>query len=248
MCVSLCVTKGKSLESVPTWPNQGWERSFVQGCKCGFTCLGLRRLLTFSGSVLERGAQRAGAWWCAGARCLSGCGRWWCQEGPVGQGRVDRGGVRVSNSSTLRSATACFSQARGGLRGHWWLLPQEMWKVSKALPGSREGSWPFHQEHAGELRCSLGLSPVTLAQADLEEICCMWCRPLRSVFLCWGLPWDAWWVCLCQMHEMGCSGALQGSEDGYVGHQCSNRPAALLCFRTDVSWAMLTWKGRNIQI
>lgn len=68
----------------------------------------------------------------------------------MGQGRVDRGRVQVSNSSTLRSATARFSQACGVT---WWLLCQEMWKVSRALPGSREGSWSFHPEHAGELGC-----------------------------------------------------------------------------------------------
>lgn len=99
--------------SVPTRPNQGLERSSLQGWKCGFICLGLRCLLTFSGLVLERGARRAGAWWCAGARCLSGCGRWWCQEGPVGQGRVDRGRVQVSNSQT---AALCDRPPRSSLR------------------------------------------------------------------------------------------------------------------------------------
>lgn len=137
--------------SVPTRPNQGLERSSLQGWKCGFICLGLRCLLTFSGLVLERGARRAGAWWCAGARCLSGCGRWWCQEGPVGQDRVDRGRVQVSNSSTLRSATAQFPQARGASGvtggscvGRCGRCPGPCW-------GGRERSWPFHQERAGEL-------------------------------------------------------------------------------------------------
>lgn len=69
------------------------------------------------------------------------------------QGRVDRGRVQVSNNSTLWSATAWFSWAQGGLWGHWWLLCQGLWKVSKALLGSREGSWLFHQEDAGELGC-----------------------------------------------------------------------------------------------
>lgn len=106
----------------------------------------------------------------------------------MGQGRVDRGRVQVSNSSTLRSVTVRFSKAWEGLGGHWWLLCQEMWKVSGALPGSREGSWPFHQDGMQE-SWDVRVSPVTLARADLEEICCTWHRPLRSVFLCWVLPW-----------------------------------------------------------
>lgn len=68
VCVFLCVTKGNPWSlSVPAWANQSCERSSLQGCKCGFTSLGLRRLLTFSGSDSERAARRAGVWWCAGA-------------------------------------------------------------------------------------------------------------------------------------------------------------------------------------
>lgn len=180
--------------SVPTRPNQGLERSSLQGWKCGFICLGLRCLLTFSGLVLERGARRAGAWWCAGARCLSGRGRWWCQEGPVGQGRVDRGRVQVSNSSTLRSATAQFPRARGASGvtggscvGRCGRCPGPCWGAGKgrghSIRSVRE-SW------------DVGVSPPTLPQAGLEEICCTWHRLLRSVFLSWGLPWCAWRVSL----------------------------------------------------
>lgn len=76
------MTMGESLEFlfIPQTAKPGLgEISLLQGWKCGFICLGLSLpppVLPFLGFVVERGAWRAGVWWCAGGGSLAGCGRW----------------------------------------------------------------------------------------------------------------------------------------------------------------------------
>lgn len=82
----------------------------------------------------------------------------------MGQGE-GRGGQREEHKSQMVALCSpaaehphcLFPCGSGGPLGcQLQLLCQKMWKVSRAMLGSREGSWPFHQEcvdTVGDLGC-----------------------------------------------------------------------------------------------
>lgn len=89
----------------------------------------------------------------------------------------------------------------GGPPGHLlWLMCQKMWKVSRAVLGSEEGSWPFCQECValregwgawkGVEWCVLQLFP----RLEQGAVCCALRRPPRCVLLCWGKVWGVHWA------------------------------------------------------
>lgn len=151
-CLPLCVTKGKPLESVgPHTAEPGLGEIFSTGLEMWFHLPWLEVSPHFLRLSLGEGRPEG---WCM-VVCRSQVPfRLWKVVVPGGTCGAGQGGQRKSSSVKQQHSAIghrAVPSGPGGLWGHWWLLRREMWKVSRALLGGRERSWPFHQERAGEL-------------------------------------------------------------------------------------------------
>lgn len=89
---------------------------------------------------------------------------------------------RCQTAPPCDSLTVWFSQAQGasGVTGDSCAR-----RCGRCL-GPCQGAGKGHGHSIRSVWESWFVRLLTLAQADLEEICCMWHRPLRRVFLCRG--------------------------------------------------------------